>query len=126
MNHSDKLHSVYSDFRKILNSDETLRERINLNLNYTKKKLDELILEFVKFLIVKAYFPDQYILPSQEIDVVWHQFILHTEIYRDFCIRHFGFYIDHRPLNKNPEFKDTIRLLKRYFDIKEIYWKKSA
>lgn len=55
-------------------------------------------------------------------DRLWHAFILNTRIYRDFCNRFMGFYVDHDPIEaKNPkaekrEYADyTLRLLKKEF-----------
>ena len=34
---------------------------------------------------------------AEEMDDMWHQFILFTENYRNFCAENFGQYIDHVP-----------------------------
>ena len=36
----------------------------------------------------------------ESIDRLWHAFILHTKLYRSFCDRYFGRYIDHDPLDR--------------------------
>jgi len=36
-------------------------------------------------------------MPSQAVDVVWHEFILFTRIYEDFCKQGFGKYLHHTP-----------------------------
>jgi hypothetical protein len=36
---------------------------------------------------------------SLRIDEVWHQFVLFTREYIDFCMRYFGVYVQHRPSN---------------------------
>lgn len=35
--------------------------------------------------------------PSKEVDEVWHNFILHTRLYREFCHEKFGKFIEHNP-----------------------------
>lgn len=35
--------------------------------------------------------------PSEVVDEMWHTFILHTKMYRDFCDNVAGGYIDHNP-----------------------------
>ncbi len=35
--------------------------------------------------------------PNPLIDEVWHEFILHTKIYKNFCIERYGKYINHNP-----------------------------
>jgi hypothetical protein len=36
-------------------------------------------------------------MPSQVVDDLWHEFILHTKAYRTFCERAFGRFFDHTP-----------------------------
>ena len=36
---------------------------------------------------------------SLRVDEVWHQFVLYTKEYSDFCNRYFGVYLPHRPSN---------------------------
>ena len=35
--------------------------------------------------------------PSIEIDKMWHEFILNTRLYRQYCSNRFGKYVDHLP-----------------------------
>jgi hypothetical protein len=44
--------------------------------------------------------PGQPVQMVESIDRLWHSFILHTKLYRAFCERHFGRYIDHDPLDR--------------------------
>jgi hypothetical protein len=37
----------------------------------------------------------------ESIDKLWHAFVLNTKLYRAFCDRFFGRYIDHDPLDRN-------------------------
>lgn len=37
------------------------------------------------------------VVPSPAIDAIWHEFILHTHEYADFCTTNFGRFIHHRP-----------------------------
>lgn len=36
--------------------------------------------------------------PSERIDLVWHEFLLHTRVYQKFCRSMFGFFIHHNPV----------------------------
>lgn len=40
---------------------------------------------------------------SQPVDDMWHTFLLFTRDYREFCLEHFGRFIDHRPGGRFPE-----------------------
>jgi hypothetical protein len=45
------------------------------------------------------------------IDEMWHNFILHTTLYFDFCNEHFGYYVHHQPTSKKEmqEFKTNFK-----------------
>jgi hypothetical protein len=49
------------------------------------------------------------IVPTKDIDEVWHACILHTEFYVDMCTSLFGKYIHHRPSDGTPETKQKSR-----------------
>jgi len=40
-------------------------------------------------------------MPSKVVDLAWHEFILHTRQYHDYCCRAFGHYLHHTPFS-NP------------------------
>jgi hypothetical protein len=39
--------------------------------------------------------------PSEEIDTVWHNFILDTREYANYCVQRFGKFIHHIPSDKD-------------------------
>ena len=45
--------------------------------------------------------PGQPIQQVEAIDRLWHAFVLNTKLYRRFCDRFFGRFIDHDPLDRN-------------------------
>lgn len=49
------------------------------------------------FLFVCYLYPQIRLVPTQEIDCVWHAHILHTRRYRQDCQWLFGYFIDHEP-----------------------------
>ncbi len=40
---------------------------------------------------------DQTLSPPQRLDLAWHELILFTRVYADWCDRHFGRFIHHQP-----------------------------
>jgi len=50
-----------------------------------------------RFLFLTYYYPERQIVPSREIDRVWHTHILDTAKYREDCNQLFGHFIDHWP-----------------------------
>lgn len=90
--------NVYEDLCHLLDTDETLLERMAQALHATSEETRVVCFDLVRFLVWKSLYPKKLIAPTEVVDEVWHEFILHTEPYREFCKRHFGAFIDHRPL----------------------------
>lgn len=53
--------------------------------------------QYRRFLFLHYSFPNQLLVPSQDIDLVWHCHILDTTKYREDCEFLFGRFIDHHP-----------------------------
>lgn len=52
---------------------------------------------YLRFLALLRVYPDRLLIPTQDIDRVWHCHILHTRQYRQDCQTIFGYYLDHDP-----------------------------
>ncbi|MCW7536417.1 hypothetical protein OOT46_00925 [Aquabacterium sp. A7-Y] len=50
-----------------------------------------------QFFVVWLHGRDFVAMPSQVVDRMWHEFILDTAAYREFCHRGFGRFLDHKP-----------------------------
>ena len=51
-------------------------------------------------------------MPSRVVDTMWHEFILHTQAYRDWCALAIGRFVDHTPaevLGASPAHNDGLR-----------------
>lgn len=78
-----------------------------------------------RFLFLNYLYPDQTIVPSREIDQVWHTHILDTAKYREDCDTLFGRFMDHWPYlgvrdeadrqALNNAFDDTQQLFEKHF-----------
>ncbi|WP_219884550.1 glycine-rich domain-containing protein [Merismopedia glauca] len=55
------------------------------------------IAQYRRFLVLTYLYPDEQIVPSREVDLVWHTHILDTAKYRADCNVLFGRFIDHWP-----------------------------
>lgn len=53
--------------------------------------------EYRRFLSLKVLYPSFSLVPSKEVDTVWHAHILDTRAYREDCEAVFGHFIDHYP-----------------------------
>lgn len=66
----------------------------------SKEEAEALFAEVKKYLVITRSDEDvSWKMYSVRIDEAWHQFILYTEEYADFCERFFGSYVAHRPGN---------------------------
>ncbi len=78
-----------------------------------------------KFLFLSYRYRERQIVPSREIDRVWHTHILDTAKYREDCEQLFGHFVDHWPyfgirdeadrLALNAAFDDTQKLFELHF-----------
>jgi hypothetical protein len=64
---------------------------------WTPEKAYRLIELYRCFLVLNEIYPNISIVPSKEIDKVWHAHILDTAKYREDCQRVFGRFVDHFP-----------------------------
>lgn len=78
---------------------------------------------YKKFLLLQKKYPNEHLVPTREIDEVWHNHILHTKQYHKDCNHIFGYYLHHEPALKDgtPEklikdFLKTKKLFEKEFD----------
>jgi hypothetical protein len=53
--------------------------------------------EYRRFLTLKKLYPAVSLVPSKQVDLIWHAHILDTRAYREDCNAVFGRFIDHYP-----------------------------
>ena len=71
--------------------------------------------EYGRFLILHKLQPKGKIVPGKVVDKVWHDHILHTREYIDFCKLEFGDFLHHDPKNQSSiETNDLIPTLELY------------
>ena len=87
----DKLESLDLQLiaQKLMHSDPTQ--------GWTQKQVDRAIAHYKMFLHLLYLYPNSTIVPTQEIDRVWHQHILDTRKYAQDCQWLFGYFIHHYP-----------------------------
>lgn len=64
---------------------------------WNRQQVFHAIRRYKTFLFVSYLYPEIPLVPTQEIDCVWHCHILHTRKYRQDCEMLFGYFIDHEP-----------------------------
>jgi hypothetical protein len=84
----------------------------------------QLLDEFWKFLILKKDYDD--ISPSPDVDKIWHEMLLYTELYRKACHIIKGKIIHHRPITPcdlRQRYKKTLQLYDQFYcDRNEKFW----
>ena len=101
-----------SALKKTKTADETWLPLAVRNLNFDRLKSkntqgDETIMtpedwdlserEYRRFLALKIIHPDTALVPSKQVDAIWHAHILDTRAYREDCQAMFGRFMDHYP-----------------------------
>ncbi|HEY9708812.1 MAG TPA: glycine-rich domain-containing protein-like [Oculatellaceae cyanobacterium] len=69
----------------------------NHTQGWTQKEVDRAIARYKMFLHLLYLYPNTIIVPTQEIDQVWHQHILDTRKYAQDCQWLFGYFVHHCP-----------------------------
>ncbi len=74
------------------------------------------------FSLLPAVKPGQvYVMMKTEVDAIFHAFVLNTKVYREFCDRFIGHFIDHHPLDDSTRsrvedgVRYTVNLLEEHF-----------
>ena len=83
--------------------------------------------EVLRFMNLCAYAATGPLTPSQRVDDAWHELILCTGYYADFCDRHFGRFVHHDPGGSDDQnarqFRETLRLYSCHFGTPpDEYW----
>ena len=73
-----------------------LRQKISIACNVDQERVPDLFADVLRFLACAAWHKER-ITPTKIIDDAWHEFILFTRMYADFCEKTFGRFIHHTP-----------------------------
>jgi len=111
----------------MLHSNDILFQKVMLALNCDREEVPTALREVLRFLFLVAHHDTGGLTPSRRVDLVWHEFILCTQAYREVCHSQFGRFIDHHPggsaeLNRR-RYQTTLRCYERTFGSPDpAYW----
>ncbi len=76
--------------------------------------------QYRRFLILNAQYPDKHIVPTKDVDAFWHQHILDTKKYAQDCAHIFGRFLHHFPYfgMRGPE--DAANLKRAFAETNEL------
>jgi hypothetical protein len=89
--------------RKLLDDDAFEAERRNGETLWNEARAQRALLEYKQFLSLMYWYPDAAIVPSEDIDEVWHTHVLHTANYYNDCMTIFGCFQDHVPTSDSSD-----------------------
>lgn len=110
----------------LLDEIPVLNSKIVTSTALQESEVPNVLAEVLKFLHLIGE-NNQRLTPSLVVDLAWHEFILCTRNYHDYCEEHFGRYIHHHPggdeKQNNQQFLLTHQLYKSAFGTPpEAYW----
>ena len=118
----------YQLAKSVLNTTGILTKRIAAACKISEDRVPEILYEVIKYLNLTAFY-DQRLTPSLTVDYAWHEFILCTKAYSEFCQTYFGKYIHHHPGGSADEnkkqFLKTLQYYRKHFGLPpEKFWGK--
>jgi hypothetical protein len=96
----ERLNFTYKLYFKTLDNFRApfLQEKLAIEGEITDpNEFNEAFTEFKKYVALNRVFRKPLAMTSDKIDAVWHQFILFTRDYMDFCDMFYGGYLHHNP-----------------------------
>jgi len=76
------------------------------------------IIEAIKFIWLAAESSSGRLTPAHRVDLAWHELILFTRTYEQFCDEHFGKFVHHQPEGLDQENEQQFsRTLSRYREV---------
>lgn len=80
-------------------TNDKIPQRFQKRVNINREKSNEIFYELLKYLWLCHCSPRS-VAPTLIIDEMWHNFILFTHDYANFCREYFGYYVHHNPTPK--------------------------
>lgn len=95
------------------------RERYRRRHGVDEERARKAEREFRRFATLRVLEPEAVLAPSDFVDEFWHEFVLDTRSYREFCEAVFGKFWEHNPKISSQEalplYRDTLTAYRRCF-----------
>lgn len=82
---------------KLLDDDEAEARRRNGERLWDEARAERAVSDYRQFLALMYWHPEAFLVPSEDIDAVWHTHVLHTARYQADCETIFGRFQHHAP-----------------------------
>src|SRR5687768_13476968 len=83
--------------RKLLDDDASEAQRRNGDRLWNEERVERALVEYKQFLALMHWYPEAFLVPSEDIDEVWHVHVLNTSRYQADCETIFGRFQHHSP-----------------------------
>lgn len=100
-----------------------LEERIIKEGKISRENVGNAIRRYKNFLSLMIKYPGQTIVPTEDIDEVWHNHILHTKEYTRDCEAIFKSYKHHSPFHDHEDESAREEMNQKYYKTAELYIK---
>jgi hypothetical protein len=90
-------------------------------VGWNRQQVDRAIARYKMFLYIVFINPDSAIVPTREIDIVWHHHILNTRKYACDCQWLFGYFVHHSPNFDSETETEQLSRKKGFCDIKTLF-----
>lgn len=100
--------------KELLDTEPLLLGKIQVAVQMPPEEAKALLVETLRFLHLVAFF-NQRLTPALQVDLAWHEFILFTQQYAEFCHNKFGRFIHHHPGEKDAENRKNFRKTLQYY-----------
>ncbi|MGB0758090.1 MAG: glycine-rich domain-containing protein [Rubripirellula sp.] len=112
---------------QILDQNEILFSKIATALECDKSEVAVALSEVLRFLYLASVNEHGMLTPSARVDLAWHEFILCTRAYEQFCQEQFSRFIHHTPggsrTNNRQQFRKTLECYESTFgNPQQHYW----
>jgi hypothetical protein len=88
---------------------------------WSREQADYNELEYKRFLVLLAKYPDQSIAPTTEVDKFWHGHILDTMKYAEDCETVFGYFLHHFPYFGMRGEEDAANLVNAFMNMQRLH-----
>ncbi|WHI45222.1 glycine-rich domain-containing protein [Microbulbifer sp. JMSA004] len=97
----------------------SLKQKVKKTYPHLSNKQLGIVLDALRdyFIICQTAGRKMVAMPSQVVDIAWHEFILSTQLYKSFCNKSFGYFLHHTPNEVMPSKNTTGEGIKRAWRI---------
>lgn len=89
---------------------------------YTHDDLVDAVGQYRKFLALAVKYRDQPLVPTKQIDMIWHLHMLHPRAYYHDCMALFGQILDHEGVSANAQDEQDVQFAS--LNVTSALWKK--